>query len=103
MAWQDYPTSAAGAEEGTAAAAADEVATGAGSEAGDGEEVIVVEGVAVIDDVIVTDDDGGFVAEVIEVRPIEQADAFFDADDVWADHTGPAVVDESDDPSAPEG
>ena len=72
-------------------------------DAGDSEEIIVIDGVAVIDDVVVTDDEGEFVAEVIEVRPIEQADAFLDADDGWGDETGLVIVDESDDPSAPEG
>ena len=100
---QDWATTSVADAEDDAAAATEDVATGAASDAGDGEEVIVVEGVAVIDDVIVADDDGEFVAEVIEVRPIDQADAFFDADDVWADEAGPVTVDESDDPSAPEG
>ena len=70
---------------------------------GEGDDAIVVEGVAVIEDVVVTDADGEFVAEVIEVREYEPADAFFDADDAWSDDSGPATVDESDDPSAPEG
>ena len=95
---QDWAmTSAQPAEGGETPAGSDE------AEAADGDEVIVVEGVGVIDDVVVTDDEGEIVAEVIEVRQIEQADAFFDADDVWDDETGPVVVDESDDPSAPEG
>jgi len=90
---QDWVSTPAEQSEGA-------VEESAGSAADESGETVVVEGVAVIEDVIVADDDGTVVAEVIEVREYDVADAFETADDAWADESAPEADDDTDDPSA---
>jgi exodeoxyribonuclease VII small subunit len=73
-----------------------------GSDTAGAEGAAGVDVVTVVEDIVIEGDDGNIVAEVIEVREFNGADAFDSADDAWIDESVSDATEDSDDPSAAE-